>query len=128
MGKINSRQKGAAGEREASKVWNKILGTTAIRGQQRSGLEQADVVGVHDDIHVEVKRYKSFGIWKFIQQMRRDKTEEQIGVLQFRPDGDTDWYVAVSMSRLVEFCKIVLHLHNKKEDTDGSDESKEGTD
>lgn len=107
---INSRTKGASGEREAAKKWNSILPVNAIRGQQRSGLEQADVVDVSDVFHIEVKRYKAFAIWKFIEQMRRDKDEGQIPVLQFRPDGDTDWHVAVSMDNLVDFCKEIVRL------------------
>ena len=108
---INSRTKGASGEREAAKKWNSILPVEAIRGQQRSGLEQADVVDVSDSFHIEVKRYKQFAIWKFIEQMRRDSDEGQIKVLQFRPDGDTDWHVAVSMDQLIPFCEEIVRLN-----------------
>lgn len=121
MGKINSRQKGAAGEREAAKVWNRVLGIlTAKRGQQRSGLEQADVVDVSDRFHIEVKRYHAFGIWKFVEQMRRDSDPDQIPVLQFRPDGDKDWHVAVSMDDLVPFSEEIVNI--KKGTNDSSDQ------
>lgn len=112
---INSRTKGASGEREAAKALKKIFPhLKLIRGQQRSGLEQADVVGLSDDIHLEVKRYKTFGIWKFIQQMRRDAGDEQIPVLMLRPDGDTDWHVMVSLSHLLQFTDIIKELSDDK--------------
>lgn len=111
MSKINSRQKGAAGERENAHKWNEILGIdTAIRGQQRSGAELADVVGVSDLFHIEVKRHHSYAIWKHIEQYRRDKKDNQIGLLCLRPNGDTDWHVAVSMDKLIPFCKEIVRL------------------
>lgn len=107
----NSRQKGARGEREAAKVWSYLFPhLDSKRGQQRSGLEQADVVDVCDDFHIEVKRYQKFAIWKFILQIRRDKKENQIGVLQYRPDGDTDWQVSVSMKDLIPFARKIVEL------------------
>jgi len=112
---INSRTKGASGEREAAKALKKIFPhLLLIRGQQRSGLEQADVVGLSDDIHIEVKRYKTFGIWKFIQQMRRDATVDKIPVLMLRPDGDTDWHVMLSLSHLLQFTDIIKELSDDK--------------
>lgn len=105
---INSRNKGARGEREAAQAWAKLFpGLGCIRGQQRSGIEQADVVGVSDTIHLEVKRYKTFSIWKYVKQMRRDAKENQVPVLMFRPDGDTDWHIAFSLSHLQTFCEAI---------------------
>lgn len=107
---MNARQKGARGERDAAQAWQRILGVPAIRGQQRSGLEQADVVGVSDRLHIEVKRRKRFSVWSFVEQMRRDKDEGQLGVLMLRPDGDKEWHVMVGIESLVPFCKEIMRL------------------
>ena len=51
-----SRNKGKRGELEVAKLLQAEGWLNASRGQQRSGLEQADVVGGPADLWLEVKR------------------------------------------------------------------------
>ena len=106
----NQRTKGAAGEREAAKIISEILGVSAIRGQQRSGIEQADVVGVSENFHIEVKRRKRLAFWEFVKQARRDRKAHQIPIVMFRPDGDTDWHVAFSVSHMIAFAREIIRI------------------
>lgn len=70
---INSRAKGAKGERElASKL--KEYGYNCRRGQQFSGLEGEDVVGL-PYIHIECKRVQALNIDEAIEQAQRDSKE-----------------------------------------------------
>ena len=63
---INSRAKGAKGERElANKL--KEYGYNCRRGQQFNGLEGEDVVGL-DYIHIECKRVERLDLYAAIYQ------------------------------------------------------------
>lgn len=68
---INSRNKGKRGELEFAKLCQKQGYTDSRRGQQYSGIEGEDVVGL-PGIHVEVKRVESLNIEKALQQAIRD--------------------------------------------------------
>ena len=68
---INSRAKGAAGERELAKTLQKY-GYDARRGQQYCGANgDADVVGL-PDIHIECKRVERLNIDAAMAQSMRD--------------------------------------------------------
>ena len=67
---INSIQKGKAGERELAKKL-KEYGFDCRRGQQYSGIEGEDVVGL-DGIHIEVKRVERLNIYDAVDQAKRD--------------------------------------------------------
>lgn len=68
--KKNSRQKGARGERELAKKL-KEYGYDCRRGQQYSGIEGQDIVGL-PRVHVEVKRVEKLNIYDAIDQAKRD--------------------------------------------------------
>ena len=68
--KINSKQKGARGEREFAKLC-RDNGYNARRGQQYNGIEGDDVVGL-DGIHVEVKRVERLNIEDAMSQAKVD--------------------------------------------------------
>lgn len=69
---INSRQKGAAGERELSKVLRGYGYHEARRGQQYcGGNESADVVGL-PGIHIECKRVERLNMQEAVEQATRD--------------------------------------------------------
>lgn len=71
---INSRNKGAAGEREIANLL-KGQGYEARRGQQYCGANgDADVVGL-DGIHMEVKRVERLNIHEAMEQAQRDARE-----------------------------------------------------
>jgi len=67
---MNSKQKGARGERElANKL--KEYGFNTRRGQQYNGIEGQDVVGL-PGIHIECKRVEKLNIYDAIDQAKRD--------------------------------------------------------
>lgn len=67
---INSRQKGARGERELARMFRE-QGYDCRRGQQYNGLEGEDVVGL-PGIHVECKRVERLNLYDAIDQAKRD--------------------------------------------------------
>lgn len=74
---MNSRAKGADGERELAAVL-KEYGYQARRGQQFSGIAgDADVVGI-PGVHIECKRVEKLNIDKAMEQSIRDADAESI--------------------------------------------------
>jgi len=61
---VNSRNKGAVGERELAELLREEGWPGAMRGQQRSGLEQADVVGGPEGWLIECKRTQALNVWR----------------------------------------------------------------
>ena len=90
---MNSRNKGAAGERElAGKL--RDYGYNARRGQQYSGANgDADVVGL-PGIHIEVKRAERLNIDEAMEQARRDAREGEIPAVFHRKNGQP-WKVTM---------------------------------
>lgn len=77
MGKINSRDKGAAGERELANLL-KEYGYKTRRGQQFSGDNgDADVVGL-PQIHIECKRVERLNIYDAIEQAKSNAGAKEI--------------------------------------------------
>ncbi len=88
---INSRQKGARGERE----WRDQLrneGFDARRGQQFSGgAESPDVIcDSLPGIHWEVKRVERGNPYDWMQQAKRDAGDSKIPVVAHKRNGE-DW-------------------------------------
>ena len=75
MSKINSRAKGADGERELAKFLTNH-GFKARRGQQFSGIEGRDVVCESLPIHIECKRVEKFKLYDALEQAERDTAGE----------------------------------------------------
>lgn len=74
---MNSREKGARGERELANFL-KERGFTARRGQQYSGANgDADVEGL-EGIHIECKRVEKLNIDKAMDQSIRDAYAESM--------------------------------------------------
>jgi Holliday junction resolvase len=70
---MNSRQKGARGEREAAAEWSRVFGVHARRGQQFSGSKDSpDIVVGHGGIHVEVKRTERGNPYDWVDQAKAD--------------------------------------------------------
>lgn len=82
---MNSRQKGARGERELATELRKY-GYETRRGQQYSGANgDADVVGL-PGIHIEVKRVEKLNIDNAMQQAINDSKEGEIPAVFHRRD------------------------------------------
>ena len=105
---INSRNKGSVGERELAKVL-RGYGYDVRRGQQYSGLEGEDVVGI-DELHIEVKRVQKLNIDNALDQSIRDAKENQIPVVMHRKN-HCDWKVTL---RLDDFMTIFREYHSGK--------------
>lgn len=91
---INSRQKGAKGERELAKIL-KEQGYNCRRGQQYSGLEGEDVVGL-DYIHIECKRVEKLNLYDAIEQAKRDSKEGQLPAV-FHRKNNHKWLVTMEL-------------------------------
>lgn len=98
---MNSRQKGARGERELANVL-KEYGYDTRRGQQYSGTNgDADVVGL-PHIHIECKRVEKLNIDKAMQQSMDDARENEVPVVMHRKDRQR-WLVTMTMDEWMRF-------------------------
>ena len=97
---VNSRAKGARGEREIANIL-KEYGYEARRGQQYSGANgDADVVGL-PGIHIEVKRVEALNIDKAMDQANRDAKDYEIPVVIHRKDR-MNWKVTMYLGDWME--------------------------
>ena len=105
---MNSRQKGAAGERELSHKLEEVFGIKCRRSQQFCGANgDSDVVGI-PGLHIESKRVESLNIHKAVDQAVRD-SEKTGGVpVVCHRKNRTEWLLTVRLDdvpRLVEVLK-----------------------
>lgn len=98
---MNSRNKGAAGERElAAKL--RGYGYNCRRGQQYSGANgDADVVGL-PGVHIEVKRVERLNLYDAMTQAVRDAKDGETPAV-FHRKNNKEWLVTL---RLADFMKI----------------------
>lgn len=95
MGKINSKRKGAVGEREIAHIMQEY-GFDARRSQQYAGINNdADIVGV-PYLHLEVKRVEKLNLDKAMEQSQRDSREGEVPVVMHRKDRQ-DWRVTLNL-------------------------------
>jgi hypothetical protein len=97
----NSRTKGAVGERELAGEFNRLFGTTARRGQQYSGIEGEDVVGL-EGIHVESKRVENLNVNKAMEQAIRDANGQKVPVV-FHRRNRKPWLVTLRLDDVESF-------------------------
>lgn len=90
---MNSRQKGARGERELAEKLREY-GYEVRRGQQYSGANgDADVVGV-PGLHIECKRVEKLNLDDALAQSARDAREGETPVVMHRKNR-TEWKVTM---------------------------------
>ena len=98
---MNSRAKGATGERELARKLREY-GYDARRGQQYSGINgDADVLGLQG-IHIECKRVEKLNIDDALSQSIRDAKENETPVVMHRKN-HTEWKVTM---RLEDWIKL----------------------
>ncbi len=90
---VNSKQKGARGEREWAKVCRDEGYSNARRGQQYNGLEGEDVVGL-PGIHNEVKRVQRLNIYDAMAQAKAD-ADGKIPIVAHRKN-HCEWLVTMT--------------------------------
>lgn len=98
---MNSRSKGAAGEREVAGILRRY-GYKARRGQQYCGSNgDADVVGL-PGIHIEVKRREKLNIYEAVDQSKRDRKPDELPAV-FHRKNHCEWLVTMPLD---EWMKI----------------------
>ena len=98
---MNSRQKGASGERELASILREH-GYEARRGQQFSGINgDADVLGL-PGVHIECKRVERLNIHEAMNQSIRDARKGETPVVMHRKNR-TQWLVTL---KLEDFLRI----------------------
>ena len=97
---MNSRQKGAAGERELAKKLREY-GYDCRRGQQYSGANgDADVIGL-PGIHIECKRVERLNIDDAMLQAIRDRREGEYPAV-FHRKNNHEWLVTMRLDNWIE--------------------------
>lgn len=112
----NSRRKGKRGELEAAHYLSDLLNLRARRGQQYSGLEAADVVGV-PGVHVEVKRCERLSLYRAIDQAQNDAGPDEVAIVLHRRNRKP-WLVIFEADDLIglttNIAQLGRHLNNKQ--------------
>ena len=101
--KINSRAKGARGERELSSKL-KEYGYETRRGQQFCGSNgDADVVGL-PGIHIECKRVERLNLYDAMVQSKSDANEGEKPTIFHRKDR-CEWLVTMTLEDWIKLYK-----------------------
>lgn len=111
-GKLNSRDKGKVGERELARKLNELFGSECRRGQQYSGLDGSDVVGL-DGVHLEVKRVEKLNVYSAIEQSERDSKETEVPVV-FHRKNHKRWLVTCYLDDLPRLVGILGEMKCKE--------------
>lgn len=101
----NSKRKGAVGERELSHKLNEY-GFDTRRTVQYNGkaLEgNADLIGL-PNIHIECKRNERLNIYDAIEQVKRDKKENELGGVFWRKN-NCEWLVTMTLDDWIKLYK-----------------------
>ena len=100
---MNSRDKGARGERElASKL--REYGYDCRRGQQYCGANgDADVVGL-PKLHIECKRVERLNLYDAMAQAKHDKKPEELPAV-FHRKNNSKWLVTMEIDDFMKLYK-----------------------
>lgn len=108
---MNSRQKGAAGERELAKVL-RDYGYECRRGQQYCGSNgDADVVGL-PGIHIECKRVEKLNIQNALCQAQNDAKPGEMPAVFHRRNREP-WKVTVDLEDFMKLYEAAGELFQK---------------
>ena len=110
---INSREKGANGERELANLLKLNYGFECRRGQQYCGANgDADVVGL-PGIHIECKRVERLNIDEALEQAIRDKKENEIPAV-FHRKNHKNWKVTLKLEDFMTMYCLYHYVHKDK--------------
>ena len=102
---INSRAKGARGEREWAKWLRDNLGIDARRGQQFTGSpDSPDVIGL-EGTHAEVKRVQKLNISNAMTQAIRD-SGDNLPYVAHRKNGE-EWLITIQARDVLGFKELL---------------------
>lgn len=100
---MNSKQKGASGERELARKL-KEYGYDCRRGQQYCGANgDADVVGL-PKIHIECKRVERLNLYDAMAQAKHDAKPDEIPAV-FHRKNHCEWLVTLTLDDFIELYK-----------------------
>lgn len=107
---MNSRQKGARGERDCAQAWAEALGldpSACRRGQQfAGGTDSPDVVHpLGDTVHLEVKRVERGNPYLWMEQAERDAGGKIPLVLHRR--NNKQWLAIVRLSDVAGLSQVI---------------------
>jgi len=103
---MNSRNKGARGEREAAAALVAELGCCAERGVQRSGSpDSPDVRTSVEGLHFEVKRVERGSVHIWMEQAISD-AGDQCPVVMHRKNR-TEWLITVRLADVKRFASTI---------------------
>lgn len=121
LGKINSKKKGAAGERELAKLL-RDYGYDTRRSQQYCGVNgDADVVGL-PGIHIECKRVERLNICEAMEQAINDSGANDLPFgydfpTVFHRKNNCEWLVTMRLEDWLDLCMSgswTIHYHLKR--------------
>lgn len=100
--RVNSCQKGKAGEREAAKAWTAAVGAFARRGKQYSGSEESpDIKQEVEGVHIECKRTaRGYNIQSAVSQAREDAAIGDIPVALTRQNRG-EWIISLPLADIM---------------------------
>jgi len=118
MGKINSRAKGAAGERELASYlrgqgWQKARRTQQYAGNPEGG--SGDVVCDNFPFHIEGKRCEALKPEEWMAQAKKDCPEGKIPAVFFRRNGRKEWLVILTADDVCELARQIAPANVKIE-------------
>ena len=102
---INSRRKGASGERELAGVLRDYGYTEAKRGQQFCGINgNADIVDALPKIHIEAKRVERLNLYDAMAQSKRDARKGELPAV-FHRKNRSKWLVTMELDDFMRIYK-----------------------
>ena len=105
---MNSREKGASGERELAGILREY-GYTARRGQQYCGANgDADVVGI-PGIHIECKRVERLNLDEAMAQSERDAKKDGGTPVVIHRKNRKPWRVTMNLEDFIALLKEAGH-------------------
>ena len=120
MSGLRSRNKGKSGERELAIKLSALLGVQCRRGQQFSGLEGRDVVGV-DGLHIECKRTEKLNLYNAINQAVRDARNDDLPVVCHRRSR-ADWLCVLRLADITRFARVIQQIEPSAKPANEEDE------
>lgn len=110
---MNSREKGASGERELANIL-KTYGFDARRGQQYCGSNgDADVIGLNG-IHIECKRVERLNVSDAMRQSINDARQGEIPTVFHRKNRE-QWLVTMQLDDFMSLYANMRGINNECE-------------
>ena len=105
----NSRAKGAVGERELSEFLRERGWPGSRRGQQRSGVDTADVIDGPEGWHLECKRVEKLNVWAAFAQATEDAPAGDHPCVAMRRN-HSQWLAVVKLETLLGLLRELAFL------------------